>query len=56
VHASQSGETWAGAGTGAVGVEQLSELCLWRRRGGKDQSMAEGGDENSDHCLASTSQ
>jgi hypothetical protein len=48
VYASESGEARAGAGPGTVGVEPLSHVRVWRTGRGEDQSVACGGDEDSD--------
>src|SRR4029077_10220439 len=48
LHASESGEGGAGAGTGRLGMEQLSQLCVSRRGQGEDQSVAQSGDEDPD--------
>ena len=36
IHASQSGEAWAGGIAGAMAVEQLSILSVWRKRAVED--------------------
>ena len=45
-HAPESGRAGTGAGTGAVAVEQLSELCFRRRGSSANQSVGQDKDEN----------
>src|ERR1700733_4377477 len=46
LHAPQSRGAGLGAGTGAVAVEQLSELCFRRSGRGANQSVGQDKDEN----------
>jgi hypothetical protein len=51
LHAWQSGQTRTGAGTGPVGMEQLSSLCLRRGRTSSGQRTPESGDAGKENLL-----